>query len=976
MATVPLRSLIDSIETLTPRAESALPDLATPIGGVQYDSRRVRAGDLFVCVRGGTSDGHAFAEKAWEMGARVVVGERPLEQIRGPYLRVSDSRAALALLAAAAAGQVSRRMVLVGITGTNGKSSITWMLQRTWEHAGIPAAVVGTLGVGRPPALRAIGFTTPEAPELQQALRSLYAEGTRAAALEVSSHGLALRRSFGTRFRAVVFTNLSVDHLDFHGTMEEYAAAKARLFRAGERGPEEPAGIAIVNGEDPWLPRILDGSTDEVVRYGRGSDMDVRPVELRMGMDGIHMAIAHRTGQTELHSPLLGEFQVDNLLAAFATATALGMDPEAAASGLGSLAGIPGRMERVDRGQPFVVVVDYSHTPDSLERALRSLRPFTSGRLLVVFGCGGERDRGKRPEMGRVAARGADLIYLTDDNPRREDPAFIRSEVRAGLVELGKPFVEDGDRTAAIRAAFLAAKAGDVVLIAGKGAETTQIRGETAVPFDDRLVAGELLGSLGHSARREEIGSDPSAARATPRWTLEQAARAAGGRLSLRDADPSVAELSFARAQVSIDSRRLRPGDFFVALRGERFDGNEYVPTVAAAGALGALVERESELDAFPQIVVRDCLEALQRWAAWQREQFGAKPLLGLTGSSGKTTAKDLVSHLLRGLGAVHATRGNENNHVGVALTLLGLDARHHAAVVEMGMNHAGEIRQLTGLARPTAALITSIGRAHVGYLGSREAILAAKLEIAEGLSSPDAPLVLAHDPWVFERLPEAIRRRRLVTFGLDPAADWHPEGPIDWTLRGTRFRVRGAERFVPLLGEGGLLSSLAALAGVDALGFDAGALAPRLESAPRHAMRMEPREHDGVTWLLDCYNASPESTRISVEFAAQVPHPGRRLCVLGALGELGAQSAAIHAELGALVRGFDRAFFVGADAAPARDAYPGPAGSATFHETTEAAAEVVAREVRPGDLVLLKGSRRMALEHIFTRVTGLSGNH
>lgn len=451
-------------------------------------------------------------------------------------------------------------------------------------------------------------------------------------------------------------------------------------------------------------------------------------------------------------------------------------------------------------------------------------------------------------------------------------------------------------------------------------------------------------------------------------WTLRRVADAAGGRLTSGPAD----ELAIRYEQINTDTRKLRPGDLFVALRGETHDGHDHLASAWDRGAAAALVDRPDERLPMPQIVVDDSLRGLQRWAAAHRAALPRLAVLGLTGSSGKTTAKDLAAHLLAGAGPVWSTPGNLNNHVGVPLTLLGLSAEHRYAVIEMGMNHPGEIEVLTRLARPDAALITDIGTAHIGHLGSREAVLSAKLEILAGLA-PGAPLVLPHDPWVLERLPQAARSHPLRTFGLDPQAGWHPVGSVESSLEGTRFATtRTGPTGVPLLGGGALLSTLAALAAVEAIGADPAALAPRLALAARRPMRMEPRRYGETAWILDCYNASPESTLLALVFLREVPHAGRRVLVLGALGELGAHSEAIHQDLGRRTGAIPVVLFVGEDARAAMAANRALALSsevADWVPDAEAAAEWLRPRLRAGDLVLLKGSRRMALERIVERL-------
>ena len=435
---------------------------------IGQESGAVVPGTLFCCVRGARSDGHDFAAAAVEAGAPALLVDHFLE-VDVPQVLVDDVRPAMAGMAAALHGHPSQRMAVVGVTGTNGKTTTTHFLRSVLEAAGRRAAVIGTLSGVR---------TTPAAPELQAHLAELADEGFDAVAMEVSSHALVQHRVDGVRFAVAVFTNLSQDHLDFHGTMDDYFTAKASLF------VPERADIAVVNADDPWGRRLLESAT-----------VPMRPYCLSEAVD----LVADRRGSSftwegqAVRLRLAGTVNVANALAAAAAARELGVDAAAVAEGLSSLESVPGRNEPVDRGQPFSVLVDYAHTPDALEKALTGAREMAGpGRVLVVFGCGGERDRAKRPLMGAVAARLADVAVLTDDNPRSEDPAAIIDEVRAGAESL----IVEPDRRAAIALALSQAGAGDVVVLAGKGHETTQVVGDETRPFDDRAVAAELLGTM------------------------------------------------------------------------------------------------------------------------------------------------------------------------------------------------------------------------------------------------------------------------------------------------------------------------------------------------------------------------------------------------------------------------------------------------------------------------------------------------
>jgi UDP-N-acetylmuramoyl-L-alanyl-D-glutamate--2,6-diaminopimelate ligase len=470
-------------------------DGETTVSDVVADSRRVRVGALFCCVPGSRVDGHDLAGDALRTGAAALLVERPLE-FDAPQLLVPSVRAALAPLSDAFFGSPSRRMDLVGVTGTNGKTTTTYMLEAIFRAAGLVPGVIGTVAVRIGERTLPVAHTTPEAPDLQRLLAEMADSGVQAAAMEVSSHGLALGRVDATRFRAAIFTNLTQDHLDFHRDLEDYYQAKRRLFT--------PAftGLAIVNLDDPYGRRLAGEARDagvEVVTTGTAAGADWRAADLEAALDGTSFRVEGPTGGRALHLKLAGHFNVANALGALAAASALGIGLDTAVAGLAALAGVPGRFERVDAGQPFTVLVDYSHTPDSLENALRAARAVSRGRVLVVFGCGGDRDRAKRPLMGEIAGKLADLAVVTSDNPRSEPPAAIVAQIVEGVRRSAGPdrYLVEVDRRAAIRQALGRARPGDVVLIAGKGHEQGQeFENGRKVPFDDRVVAAEELRAL------------------------------------------------------------------------------------------------------------------------------------------------------------------------------------------------------------------------------------------------------------------------------------------------------------------------------------------------------------------------------------------------------------------------------------------------------------------------------------------------
>jgi UDP-N-acetylmuramoyl-L-alanyl-D-glutamate--2,6-diaminopimelate ligase len=523
---------------LEPMGE-ALP-MEREVTGVTADSREVTPGGIFVAIPGARYDGWDFIPQAVERGAAAVVSRRPPPEPRIPWIRTADPREALAYLADAYWGHPSRRMVLVGITGTNGKTTICWLLREAWKRLGHPAASLGTLGVrwGRlgegDRSEPWQGWTTPEAPQFQGALARLLEQGIRHAACEVSSHALVQHRVRGTLFRVVAFTNLGRDHLDFHGTMEAYREAKRRLFRPEGRGclAEERPPAVVCNLSDPEGRAILEGLCGEAPlplpdglgwrgpggervlpfaaetlpsREGPEPHAEAEAARpgvlvgrvLESGREGLALEVRWGDRLQRLRSPLVGRFQAAHLLAAFGILLVLGEDPSRAAEALAQAPRVPGRMEPVGEDPERLVFVDYAHTPEALETILREGRFLTEGRVLLVFGCGGDRDRGKRPLMGLVAGQLADEVVVTTDNPRHEGPQAIIEDILEGLRTTSCRFHVVPDRREALARALELLQPGDVLLVAGRGAEKVQDWGERKVPFDDREVLRELLAGGG-----------------------------------------------------------------------------------------------------------------------------------------------------------------------------------------------------------------------------------------------------------------------------------------------------------------------------------------------------------------------------------------------------------------------------------------------------------------------------------------------
>lgn len=501
-----------------PKMIAAEAALTRTVKGLAYDSRRVTPGSVFVAIRGQRADGITFVPQAASRGALGVVAEvEPPAGQTLPWLVVPDARAALAVMAAAFYNHPSRDMQVVGITGTNGKTTTAYLTAALFEQADVRCGLMGTVVYRIGDEAREAGRTTPEAPDVQQLLREMITGGCGACVMEVSSHALELRRVDGVRFAAAVFTNLTRDHLDFHGDMESYFRSKRRLF---DMLP--PDGVAVVNIDDARGATLAAGPWRHVT-YGIDRPADVRPIRLELSLGGLRFDAITPAGPVHVDSRLVGRPNLYNLLAALATGVALGLPVDAIERGLAAVTAVPGRFELVS--EPFddlTVIVDYAHTDDALRNLLETARPMATRRLITVFGCGGDRDRSKRPLMGAVAARLSDVVIVTSDNPRSEDPAAIIEEIKLGIVPPAErhrtvdrapngqrppvrmpQVVTLVDRRAAIERAVAMAEAGDMVVIAGKGHEKHQVIGDRKIPFDDVEVARAAL------ARRRSTVTQP-----------------------------------------------------------------------------------------------------------------------------------------------------------------------------------------------------------------------------------------------------------------------------------------------------------------------------------------------------------------------------------------------------------------------------------------------------------------------------------
>ena len=504
-----LKELLDGLTV-----SNLLGDSEIEIAGLAYDSRSVKPGYLFVALKGQAEDGHDFIENAIDNGALALVAERfKRPDTRATMVQVPDSRKALSRLAVNYYDQPFKGINLIGITGTNGKTTCSYILESILFAAGAKPGVIGTINYRLSGQTWEAPVTTPESLDLMHTLRQMADGGVSDVVMEVSSHALHQGRARDCPFQVAIFTNISRDHLDYHGSMRDYFEAKSLLFRdLGKRGSRH-LRWAVINTDDPKGKELIMLTKASVVTYGLGRDCDFRAEGVQVTRNGLIATLISPVGEVEIRSSLIGDFNIYNILAASAAALCLGYDLNVVATGIERLKGVPGRLELVNNSQSLAIVVDYAHTPDALLKAIKAVKPLVVGRLITVFGCGGDRDRGKRREMGRVAAENSDLVFVTSDNPRTEDPSAIAAQIEEGVLESGVKKLEDAsdeelagpgyildlDRANAIRRAVELADESDLILIAGKGHEDYQIIGKEKRHFDDREVAAEAVRYLAHN---------------------------------------------------------------------------------------------------------------------------------------------------------------------------------------------------------------------------------------------------------------------------------------------------------------------------------------------------------------------------------------------------------------------------------------------------------------------------------------------
>ncbi|MFH1980777.1 MAG: UDP-N-acetylmuramoyl-L-alanyl-D-glutamate--2,6-diaminopimelate ligase [Pseudomonadota bacterium] len=961
---------------------------------VTYRSQEVAQGALFVAVAGTRANGHDFIRDAEKKGAAAIIAEKPV-QTSVPLVVVTDSRKALAEAAAAFYEDPSGALTLVGITGTNGKTTTAHIVEHLLARAGHVTGVIGTLGYRFGGASYPLPVTTPESRDLQKILRRMLDAGVTHVVMEVSSHAIDQHRIWRCRFDVGIFTNLSHDHLDYHGDMAAYWECKKQWFTdILTATTNRKSATAVINTRDKRgreLAADLRGRrpAPRLLTVDRASGADVVGSGAIFRQDGLTAAIDTPAGPITLSCPLVGGHNLDNVMGAIGAACALGIAPEVIAAALTDTPQVPGRLEAVRATDERFVFVDYAHTPDALENVLTTLRAVADKRLICVFGCGGDRDRGKRAVMGAIAGRLADLSVITADNPRTESTAAILDDIAAGMRTITahrylpwtppdgftRPgYLIEPNRLAAIQLALAAMRAGDVLLIAGKGHETYQIIGSHTIAFDDRQAAIQSL-----AAPAVPAPQDPD--RPLP-WTGDRLLEAVGGAWVQTSAQQA------QTARISTDTRTLSSTDCFLALHGETHDGHDFIPAALAAGVtsiifaaqrtdeITALLRRHPAVDA---IAVESPLVALGRLAAYHRVRTGT-PVIAVTGSNGKTTTRAMMAAVVSQRFDTLATRGNLNNEIGLPLTLLEAAPRHAWAVLEMGMNHPGEIGRLAAICAPSVGVITNIGPAHLEFLGTLEGVMHAKGELLEAMAADAMAVLNGDDPFT-----EALIQKcacPVTTFGLG-ARNTVRAADVRSTTSGIAFTLVTPEATLPVqlpvFGRFMVPNALAAAAVGWHLGIAPEGIAAGLESFTPVGGRMRRMPlANGVTLIDDTYNANPGSMAAAIACLAEMAGGAATHLVIGDMRELGAASDALHRDMGRTAADcrIDCVYATGEHAAAVADgAVAGgmPRGQIATGDQSDLL-EALCRRLTRGSWVLLKGSRAMGMEKMIAGISDRCG--
>jgi len=982
-----------------PDAGQLSPSPDPEISSIHYRAQDVKPGGLFVAIKGFAADGHDFIDEALARGASAIVTQKPVRK-KSIIIEVKNTRDALAKISDRFYSNPSKKLFLIGITGTNGKTTTAFLVENLLSEAGIKVGVIGTLNYRYSGKTFQNPMTTPESYDLQKILAEMLKSGITHVVMEVSSHAIDLNRICNCRFNLLVFTNLTQDHLDYHGDMNSYWSCKKKIFtQIPDYGSANHGISAVINHNDEKgreLIKLLEASIGKpsVLSAGFSNGNSICAKDITHDLTGISGKVITPAGAFEFKSPLVGKHNLENILCATGVGVVLDLSLDSIKTGIQSVCAVPGRLESIPNDINRFIYVDYAHTPDALENVLSALKFSATGRIICVFGCGGNRDKTKRPLMGRTAARLCDLTVITSDNPRTEPPMEIIEQVVQGTkktisnvytpADLSTGFREKGyvvepDRKTAIQLAITASRSGDIVLIAGKGNETYQIIGNHTISFDDRNEARTALSKLEIQGSKHNSYDHPKPGTRNPEpqvrpttWTTAEILEATGGDLLLDD-------LKHSFSGISIDSRSISVDDLFVAIKGDTHDGHSFIGDVIERRVSGLLIDRanthtlpgkESIENGIVCITVNDTIRALGDLAAFNRKRSNAS-VVAITGSNGKTSTRKMTAGVVSKHFSTLSTSGNLNNLIGLPLTLLNLNLNHRWAVLELGMNSPGEIKRLAEICSPDIGVITNIGPAHLEGLGSLDAVMQAKGELLEEIKPDGTASLNADDPRLLQMAD--YTSKNVLFFGRSKNARIRARS-VKGTETGLSFTLVLPEESITVdlkTPAAFMISNALAAAAVGyLLGLTAGEIKDGLEDFKPVKGRMNIlKTGKGINIIDDTYNANPDSMKAAINTLRSLKGNHTGILVAGDMLELGDHAVSMHRNIGRIAAGSDIAKlyvtgqFAQTVASGAMDEDMNPRD--IFTGTKEEILEGIKDRLGPGDWVLVKGSRGMTMETI-----------
>lgn len=941
---------------------------------IASNSGNVKPKGLFIAVKGLISNGHDYIDQAFENGAAAVIAQSNPKNLDNVIL-VENSRKAMASIAANFYKNPSKKMTLVGITGTNGKTTTAWLLESIFKACGFSTGVIGTVNIRYSDKVIENPITTPDSIDLQKNLFKMEKAGVSHVIMEVSSHGLDLNRVDFCLFDAGIFTNLSQDHLDYHKNIDQYFKCKKTFFTRFLGPNGKNSAPAILNIDDPKGKLLGNCLNYKTIKVSTKEKSDISAQKIKSNILGLSATICLPHGSFDFTSQLTGWFNMENILCAAGAAHALNVDPQHIQKGIENCSCIPGRLEKIDNTIDRFLFVDYAHTPDALESTLTTLKQNAPERIITVFGCGGDRDSSKRPVMGQIACKHSDTVIVTSDNPRTEHPEAIIDDIFKAINEFDSTAlcIIEPDRKKALKKAIIVSKPEDIIIVAGKGHETYQITNNGIIDFDDRK---EL----------EKAAKDFACQFKPIEWTGRDLAKAL-------NTEPVVSNIKESQvfSGISTDSRIIKKNQVFLALKGENFDGHAFIKELIDKGIKGFIIESKffENLDEKTKkrcqsnnliiFQTQNTLTALGQLARHQRLRSNVK-LLAITGSSGKTTTRKIAENIFQTQFYTHATTKNFNNEIGLPLTLLNLSAAHEWAIVEMGMNHPGEISKLTETALPDIAMITNTADVHLEGLGNAENVAKAKAEIFKGLRKNSTALIYGDDSrrHILEKKARENKNiKKIVFFGSGNGCEIQSKN-IQKSSRKIKFstKIKGVETALSINSPASFMvdNCLAAICAAQAAAISAENIKQGIKAFTPVSGRMHLYPlSDFISIIDDTYNANPDSMTKALATLQALSRGKNSIAILGDMLELGQESERLHRQIGHKTAQTDlsKLFLFGSQVKQIIKGAveKGFLQSNIFHGTKDQIVQKVLEKTDTATWILVKGSRGMNMETVIHKL-------